>query len=210
MTYQDILKSDFFFETYSKIEFEKRNFPVNHGFVHIWHVLCNARKLAKFFNLNAHEEELLYIACTLHDIGYIMGREDHAKNGEIAARQFLKDKLPQEDIDTICTAIANHGGHEQKDYEEKVSLCLVLADKMDFVKTRYREDEKHASVKSFMTVEDVELVKKPEKIELEITSNDPQLLLDNNNSYFFNKLKLVMEKLSHALSTPMEINIVKK
>lgn len=210
MTYKDILSSDFFFETYSKIEFEKRKFPVNHGFVHIWHVLSSARKLANLFELSSYEKELLYIACTLHDIGYLRGRDNHAENGAILAKDFLKGKLPEKDIELICSAIANHGGHEQKDFEENISLCLVLADKLDFVKTRYREDENHASVKNFMTVEKVELVDKGSHFELQITSTSPEMFEGFDGSYFFNKLKLVMEKLSNAKKKKVQICITKR
>ena len=43
MTYKDILSGEFFFDIYSEIEYLKRDYPVNHGFVHIWHVIQNAK-----------------------------------------------------------------------------------------------------------------------------------------------------------------------
>ena len=39
MNYLDIVNSDYFKETYSKIEEMKKDFPVNHGFIHVNNVI---------------------------------------------------------------------------------------------------------------------------------------------------------------------------
>ena len=77
MDYVDILKSDYYKETYSKIEELKKDFYVNHGFIHIDGVIKNADYLADLFCLTRKQKELLLIASALHDVGYLMGREDH-------------------------------------------------------------------------------------------------------------------------------------
>ena len=47
-----------------------------------------------------NQKELLLIACTLHDIGYLEGRDDHALSGGILAEKYLKklNALVQERI----------------------------------------------------------------------------------------------------------------
>ncbi len=209
MTYRDILSSDFFFDTYSQIEFMKSGFPVNHGFLHVWHVIKNAKYLSELFELDSHEKELLLIACAVHDIGYLDGRDDHAINGEKRAREYLNGKLEEEDIERVCQAIANHGGHEDGDYVDKVSRALVMADKLDFVRTRYREDPNHKSVATFLTIHKVELLKRNGGFDLEVQTTSEDLTSSLEDSYFFNKLKLVLERLSRASGKNVEISIVK-
>ena len=50
MDYKDVLKSDYFNETYAKIEELKKDFYVNHGFVHVDGVINNA-KFQKLFEV---------------------------------------------------------------------------------------------------------------------------------------------------------------
>ena len=57
MDYKEILKSDYFKETYAKIEELKKDFYVNHGFIHINGVINNAKYLADLFCLNPKQKE---------------------------------------------------------------------------------------------------------------------------------------------------------
>ena len=138
MNYLDIVNSDYFKETYSKIEEMKKDFPVNHGFIHVNNVIEDAKRLAITFNLNDKQTDLLLISASLHDIGYLNGRDDHAKNGGILVKGILKEwDFNDEDILVISNAISNHGGKEKEEYLDIISLCLICADKLDFINTRY-------------------------------------------------------------------------
>ena len=141
MDYMDIVTSNYFKETYEKIEQLKKDFPVNHGFVHINNVINNAIRVADVFGLDNQERRLLLIASALHDIGYLDGREDHALNGAILARRFLEENcFSSVEIDGICSAIKSHGGKNISDYNNRVSMCLIIADKLDFVSSRYNKN----------------------------------------------------------------------
>lgn len=142
MIYQQIMQTQFFNDTYSKIEELKKDFPVNHGFIHIDHVIDNAEKISKAFNLTERQRELLLIAATLHDIGYLIGRDDHPKNGAILAKEFLigKYNLSNKEIDIVCQAIANHSAKNPDECRDIISLCMIFADKMDFISSRYSDD----------------------------------------------------------------------
>lgn len=138
MNYKDILKSDYFKATYTQIEEMKKDFPVNHGFIHIRNVLAHAKELAREFGLTNPQRKNLYIACVLHDIGYLGGRKDHAESGAILARECLsKCGLKQTDISVICSAIALHGGKDKAAFLCPVARCLAIADKMDLTRDRY-------------------------------------------------------------------------
>ena len=155
MNYKDILNSDYFNETYSKIKELKKDFPVDHAFIHINNVIEYAKMCASIFNLNNKQKELLLIACCLHDIGYLKGREDHAHTGSILAREYLlKNNFNNGDIDTICRAISNHGGKELDNFSDPVSLCLAISDKLDFTSSRYRiNDLEYPSSQIFPYIE---------------------------------------------------------
>lgn len=207
MTYKDILNSDFFFDTYSKIEFLKRDFPVNHGFVHVWHVIKWAKKLANIFSLSSEETDLLLISACLHDIGYLNGRDDHAKSGSVDAKIYLTAKT-NKDIDRICNAIANQSGESPDDFIDNISMCLVLADKFDFDKTRYREDGKHKSVEMFMSIEKTDLIKIDGEYNFEIYTTNLSLFTDLENNHFFKKLNRVLNNLYLARNIKINIKFV--
>ena len=210
MDYKDIINSEYFKETYAKIEELKKEFYVNHGFIHVNGVVRNAEYLADLFGLDDKQKSLLLIASTLHDIGYLMGRENHAKNGGILAGEYLKDKMLKEDIDLICMAISNHGGKKDEDYVCPISMCLILADKLDFTKERYKDDKKeHESLKLFLSVEKIQLKKKNlNNYILEIYTTNKKLFDGVENNYFFKKLFEVFKKLERTCGYKVEISFI--
>ncbi len=207
MDYIDIMKSDFFVSTYEKIEEMKKDYPVNHGFVHIDHVVKNAMELANTFHLTDDEKANLYIACALHDVGYLNGRENHAATGAEIAEEYLRQNdFLQRDIDIICDAIARHGGKELSDYQSKISLCLVLADKLDFVSTRYNELD--PAVKNFLAVDSVKLDVGDSAV-IKIYLKDDIDIAEFESAYTNRKLKKVMEKLAEVLYKPCDIQYIR-
>ena len=210
MNYQDILESKYFNETYAKIEELKKDFCVNHSFIHINGVIKSAKYLADLFCLNFKQKELLLISASLHDIGYLMGRENHAKNGGLLAYEYLKDKMPAEDVKTICQAIANHGGKKEEDYICPVSMCLILADKFDFTKDRYKDDGKeHPDLPALQSVEKVELTKVDENnLKLNIHTTAKHLFCDLNENYYISKLFEVFAKLKRVNGYQVEVEFI--
>ena len=190
MDYKEILNSDYFKESYTKIEELKKDFYVNHGFIHINNVISNAKYLADVFCLDSSQKDLLLVASALHDIGYLRGREDHAANGGVLACEYLKDKMCKEDVDLICDAIANHGGKRDDDYRCPISMCLILADKFDFTKDRYQDDGKeHTKLPLFLSIEKIILTRVDiNNFILKIYTTNKQLFDNLEDSYYFKKL----------------------
>lgn len=208
MTYLEILSSDFFWDTYSQIEYMKNDFPVNHGFVHVYSVIKWCKKLSEIFQLSEKEKELLLISATLHDIGYTHGRDDHATYGAIDAREYLDGKLAKEDIDRVCSAIANHSGKKIEDYIDNVSMCLILSDKFNFEKTRYRLDPNYPSTKKMSTIENIELIKNDEDYDLVITTTTHDLKDTMSENYYLNKLQKKLDILYDAKNIKINIKII--
>lgn len=205
MKYINILKSDFYRETYKKIEELKKDYPVNHGFVHIEHVIEQAKNLANVFSLSKKERENLLIACALHDVGYLEGRENHAKTGAEIAKKFLKENnFSDEDIKIICNAISRHGGKEISDFQDPISRCLILADKLDFVESRY--DPLNPSVQNFRAIK---------KVRLHVNDGTLRIFVEDffdvqsfESSNFERKLKPTLQKLSEVMNMSFTINYI--
>lgn len=171
--YTEIIKDDFFIESYKKIEFLKKDFYVNHGFLHINHVVENAKNIAKLFNLSKEDTNLLLCAATLHDIGYLKEyRHSHAINGATIANEYLiKKDVDEVSREKICKAIAHHGGKAEYDFDSAISTCLILADKIDFVASRYSQDaSKYPKVIPYLNILKTELNLENNALILTITT----------------------------------------
>lgn len=201
MNYIDIINTDYFKQTYSKIEELKKDYPVNHGFIHIDNVIKNAKKLAVTFNLNNKQTDLLLIASTLHDIGYLIGRDDHAYNGNLLAKEILKSwNFNNVDIAVISNAIKNHGGKNKDDYIDQISMCLIIADKLDFINTRYDKnklDDEHLNI--FPYIYDTYLDYTKKELVLNIIIDTKFSINSFESSSYYKKLIFFLNLLSKRL-----------
>ena len=109
---------------------------LDHGIDHMNRVATNVYKLMHEYGCDSTSCNLGYIAGLIHDIGIINGKKNHAENGSIMVRPFLKrlDILDDKEIDIIKDAVANHGSGENTDNE--IALFLAIADKADMCKKR--------------------------------------------------------------------------
>lgn len=207
MNYKEIMNSEYYYATYSRIAEIKKDYPVDHAFLHIRHVVTYAKKLAKIFKLNNHQRKLLYIACTLHDIGYLDGRENHAKSGSERAKVYLTglNKFSLNDIELISSAIVNHGGKELSAFSEPVSMCLAIADKLDFAGSRYKNTNPKYDFSNYKKIVKNEFVLKDNKIQLTIFVKNGFNIEEFNTSHFGIKLKKFLDLLSLSLGVPNEI-----
>lgn len=140
-------------------------------------------------------------------MGYLNGREDHAKSGEEIARPFLESNgFKPNEIDIICDAISRHGGKDESDYQSPIPLCLVLADKLDFVASRYNLKIKdHPVSLNFVSIKKLDL-ELGEKITLNFFVKPFFNSEEFEQCHFGKKLKLVFSMLSKALDKPYEFN----
>ena len=180
--------------------------PISHGFSHIKAVLSYAKTLATLFNISGSEKETLFCSVILHDIAQVFLQKNHALNSSIMAKQMLENNESidpnfiknQIDIDRLETIIRSHGGKHQSDYIDSLSRILILADKLDFTKTRLRPRAKEFAAFDFMNlVEAINLNLTNNTLVIEILTNTKTSLEDLNKHHgldnFLNVLNLFAE-----------------
>lgn len=139
ITYKDILSDQKVIDEYKKVD-AQNIYPFNHGLLHIKNVVEIMSKLTKALNITGDKKRYLLIASALHDIGQTDGRENHELKAKIFSQEFLKNKIPETDLNVILSAIEDH---DQEIHLEKLSLftnLVCFADKMDFTQKRLEKD----------------------------------------------------------------------
>ncbi len=93
-----------------------------HNLAHTQAVVESTRLLAARLEVSSKKSELLEVAAWFHDTGFVNTYEDHEREGQIIARDFLLPlNVPEEDIATIERLImATKVGHQPIDLLEKI------------------------------------------------------------------------------------------
>ncbi len=135
--YKLILKDKTIQNIYLEIN-KKINYVIDHGKLHVKHVIKNTKNICKALSVSEHNKRLALIAAALHDVGRLCDNKRHCLEGAKFAQDYLNRKLTEEDILTIKDSISHHA---IKDFDfnssNDVAWVLLLADKMDNVRSRY-------------------------------------------------------------------------
>ncbi|MFQ6752487.1 MAG: HD domain-containing protein [Clostridia bacterium] len=190
---------------YNSIENNPR-IPISHGISHIKSVLSYAKVLANLFNINNSDKETLFCSVVLHDIAQVFLQKNHAINSAGMARQILENNESintdfiknQLDINRVEAIIRSHGGKSPSDYIDVLARILILADKLDFVKSRLRPRAKEFNNFDFMKeVEVINLKLQDDTLIIEILTNTTTSLdnlnLNHGLDHFLNVLRLFTE-----------------
>ncbi len=175
MNYLDILQDREVMALLTQIDIFNQNKPKHYGIVHTISVIKYAKQLAKCFELTDKEQDLLLMACALHNLGHLNGGSLHAQTGAEMARTYLKKhNVPAKDIHTICGAIASHTGRRSDNFYDSVSACMILADKMDFGADRIKDELANTSPEFDICnkITYVNVVRKDDVLELELGGKD--------------------------------------
>ena len=135
--WQTILKDEQIIKLHKDIN-NHINYVIDHGMLHTLNVLKYVDVICKVIGANTKTKELTKIAAVLHDSGRLQSRKEHTKYSSIYSREYLKNKLNEQDLETVCYAIEHHD-REIFDYNSKndVAWILIMADKMDYTRDRY-------------------------------------------------------------------------
>lgn len=171
-----------------------------HNFEHVKNVSKIAEKILTDLNFN---EETIYkckIACLLHDIGALQGKEEHAKRSFEYARKLFENKnWIFEDSESVLDAIKNHSsGFETNNI---IALSIILADKLDIKKTRISEIGKTIEGnRQYAHIEDIIINIQDDVLTINFITDGKMIMKEVNNYYFTDKVFKAIEAFSKKLN----------
>lgn len=212
-----LLNEEYVKGIYNAIENNPR-IPISHGFSHIKSVLSYATTLTDLFNINSEDKETLFCAVVLHDIAQVFLQKNHALNSSVMAKQMLENNesidpsviKSQIDIDRLEHIICSHGGKKASDYIDPLSRILILADKLDFTKTRLRPRAKEFNFFDFMNiVEEIKLNLKQNTLIIDILTSEETTLNELNKTRGLDKFIDVLNHFVEYEHINYKINVNK-
>lgn len=109
-----------------------------HGFRHCEVVSKTAFDILSSLSYSHADAELAAIAGLLHDIGNMVGRNQHHRTGALLAKELLEDiGMDMRDIGRVMAAIVIHEEDEGVN-PDSVAAALLIADKSDVHRSRVR------------------------------------------------------------------------
>lgn len=109
-----------------------------HGFRHSDIVSRTAHHILTTLSYDPREAELAAVAGFLHDIGNMVGRNQHHRMGAMLAKELLEElSVDLRDIGRIMAAIVIHEEDEGV-MPDPVAAALLIADKSDVHRSRVR------------------------------------------------------------------------
>lgn len=204
----EILKND---EDILKIYSDIERFEINTGgwaFHNLEHVK-NVSKIAEKILLDLNvDKDIIFkckIACLLHDVGALQGKEGHTERGfEYAINLFKEKNWNMEDFDDVFDAINNHSAGF--DNENIITLAIILADKLDIKSSRITEEgKKIIGNRQYSHIEDI-IININDGILTVNFITDGNINIDEvNNYYFTSKLFKAIEAFSDRLDLKYSI-----
>ena len=155
-----------------------------HNYEHVQNVCKIVEKILTDLNF---EENTIYkckIACLLHDVGVLQGKEGHAQRSYEYSKKFFKDNnILFEDLEIVLNAIKNHNSHFESN--NIIVLSIILADKLDITKTRITQaGTKIKGNRQYQHIEKIIInIKNNEMIVNFIT--DGNIDIEEANEYYF-------------------------
>ena len=171
-SYIDILNNNKVIENYNKID-AVNPYPFNHGLKHVKNVCSIMDKLCDKLSIVWEEKDALLIACALHDIWQIDGREEHWKKAKLFTISHFENELKDlKYYHEILEAIENHDN--MCDVNNLLFCILVqFSDKMDFSKDRlednYRENFRYCC---FEDINRIDFIFDENNFGIDIITND--------------------------------------
>ncbi len=209
----DILNSNYdILKIYKKIEDKeiKDGGWAFHNYEHIKNVSKIAEKILIDLNF---DEDTIYkckIACLLHDIGALQGKEGHAQRSFEYARKLFEDKdWIFKDSDDVLDAIKNHSsGFETNNI---ITLSIIFADKLDIKKTRISEEGKNIKGnRQYQHIEDITINIQENVMTINFFTDGKMNMKEVNDYYFTAKVFKAIEAFSNRLNLKYNVCIDNK
>lgn len=202
------LKSDYeILKIYNDIE--NKEIEDRGGAFHNYEHIKNVSKLAEkiLIDLNLDETTIYNckIACLLHDVGALQGKENHTERSYEYAKKLFKDKnWVFKDFENVLDAIRNHSSGFESD--KIITLAVILADKLDIKKTRITEEgKKIKGNRQYAHIEDIDINIKNNILTIDFITDNNINIEEINEYYFTVKLFKAIEAFSKKLQLKYNI-----
>ncbi len=141
--YNKILNDNSIKSLYKEIEMfeDKEKGWAYHNYEHVLNVAKIVEKT--LLSIGCNQEFILKakIACLLHDVGALQGKDNHAYRSYEYAKKYFKDNnIVFDGIEDVLEAIKIHSNGF--DTNNLIALALIFADKLDIKKSRIAEEGK--------------------------------------------------------------------
>lgn len=207
MNYLDVLNDEEVVNRYNAID-EINPYPFNHGLKHVKNVCNIMNRLCDILNISGGEKEALLIACALHDIGQVDGREEHGKKSKLFTIDRFGNELETNNYyDEILNAIEKH---DNPCDASNTLFCLLVqfCDKMDFTRDRLENNcrEKHGYI-VYEEINEVEFIYNEKEFGINLLTSDKK---DFEDLFFSPDRKFVGKVINavNALAEKLERNPV--
>jgi len=204
----EILKND---KDVIKIYSDIERFEINTGgwaFHNLNHVK-NVSKIADKILLDLDfDEDIIYkckIACLLHDVGALQGKDGHAERSyEYAINLFKNKNWYLKYFDDVFDAIKNHSAGFDND--NIITLAIILADKLDIKKSRISEEgKKIIGNRQYSHIEDITINISNGILTVNFITDGNIDIEEVNNYYFTSKVFKSIEAFSNKLNLKYNI-----
>ncbi len=135
--YNKILNDDTILNIYKEIELveNKEKGWAYHNFAHVLNVLKITENILLLMNYSKNFILKAKIACLLHDVGALQGKDNHAyRSYEYAKNYFKTNNIIFKGLEDVLEAIKIHS--DGFDTDNLIALTLILADKLDIKSNR--------------------------------------------------------------------------
>lgn len=171
-----------------------------HNYEHVKNVSKIAEKILTDLNFNQETIYQCKLACLLHDVGALQGKEEHAQRSFEYARKLFEDKnWIFEGSASVLDAIKNHSsGFETNNI---IALSIILADKLDIKKTRISEEgKKIEGNRQYAHIEDIIINIQNDTLTINFITDCKIIMKEVNHYYFTDKVFKAIEAFSKKLN----------
>lgn len=200
--YNMLISNDDITDIYKKIEEHeaKEGGWAFHNYEHVKNVSAIAEKLLMDLNFDENTIYKCKIACLLHDVGALQGKENHAQRSYEFAQKLFNDKnWIFEDADKVLDAIKNHSAGF--DTNNIITLSIILADKLDIKKTRISEEgRKIIGNRQYSHIEDININIQDKVLTINFITDGNMIMKEVNEYYFTSKVFKAIESFSDRLN----------
>lgn len=200
--YNNILNDISIKEIYSKMEIienqEKR--WAYHNFNHILNVLEIVENILSQMKCDQDFIAQAKIACLLHDVGALQGKDNHAyRSYEYAKDYFENNNIRFAGIDDVLEAIKIHS--DGFDTNNLIALSLIFADKLDIKKSRISEEgKKIVGNRQYAHIEDIKVYIDNGSLIINFITDSIINMEELNEFYFTKKVFKAIESFSKKAS----------